>query len=78
MHKNNIIHYSSARKMERLFNILPTHLRSITGVKTDTFKNQLDKWLTRVPDIPRIDGYGVTVAAESNSVLHQKHFILKE
>ena len=78
MHKNNLIHYSPARKMERLFNILPPHIKSITGVKTDTFKKKLDKWLVGVPDAPKIDGYGATVAAESNSIWHQTHFTAKE
>ena len=78
MHKNNLIHYSPARKMERLFNILPPHIKNITGVKTDTFKKQLDKWLMIVPDTPRIDGYGATVAAESNSIWHQIHYTMKE
>jgi len=57
--------------MERLFNILPPHLRRMTGVKTDTFKKELDKWLMKVPDTPKIDGYGATVAAETNSIWHQ-------
>ena len=74
MTKINLIHHSPARKMERLFNILPIHLRRITGVKLETFKKELDKWLLKVPDTPKIDGYGATVAAESNSIWHQSHF----
>ena len=77
INKNNLIHYSPARKMERLFNILPPHLRRMTGVKTDTFKKELDKWLMKVPDTPKIDGYGATVAAETNSIWHQTRFITK-
>ncbi|CAL4209014.1 unnamed protein product [Meganyctiphanes norvegica] len=33
-----LIHNSTARKMERLFNILPHDIRNITGVTTETFK----------------------------------------
>ena len=77
INKNNLIHYSPARKMERLFNILPPYLRRMTGVKTDTFKKELDKWLMKVPDTPKIDGYGASVAAETNSIWHQTRFITK-
>ena len=69
-----LIHYSTARKMERLFNLLPPNLRNITGVTTDTFKKHLDKWLVNIPDTPKIDDYGMTVAAESNSIIHQVRY----
>ena len=69
-----LIHYSTARKMERLFNLLPPNLRNITGVTTDTFKKHLDKWLANIPDTPKIDDYGMTVAAESNSIIHQVRY----
>ena len=60
--------------MERLFNILPPKLRCITGVKTDAFKKHLDDWLKNVPDQPKIDNYGASVAAESNSICHQARY----
>ena len=41
------------------------------------FKKELDKWLMKVPDTPKIDGYGTTVAAETNSIWHQTRFITK-
>ncbi|CAL4122258.1 unnamed protein product, partial [Meganyctiphanes norvegica] len=44
-------------------------IRNLTGVETDNFKRLLDKWLLNVPDTPRIDDYGVTVAAESNTMV---------
>ena len=69
-----LIHNSTAKKMERLFNALPQDLRNITGVKTDSFKRRLDVWLQTVPDTPKIDDYGVTVAAESNSIFHQAKY----
>ena len=63
---------SPARKIERLFNCMPKHLREITGVTVDTFKNHLDEWLMReVPDQPTCDGYAVKVAAATNSICHQ-------
>ena len=69
-----LIHYSTARKMERLFNILPPNIRKITGKTTETFKKHIDKWLISIPDTPKIDGYGITVAAESNSILDQVRY----
>ena len=57
--------------MERLFNILPGRIRKITGTSTETFKKALDYWLRHIPDQPRIDSYGSSVAADSNSLLHQ-------
>ena len=36
----NIIHYSPARKMERLFNCLLPKIKAITGVKPEQFKKE--------------------------------------
>ena len=67
--KNSTLVYNSqVLKMMRLFNI-PEYLRNITGVKVETFKRKLDKWLSLVPDTPIIDNY--KAAAESNSLVHQ-------
>ena len=71
-----LIHNSTAKKMERLFNVIPPDLRNITGVKTETFKRHLDVWLQMVPDTPKIDDYGATVAAESNSIFHQAKYAI--
>ena len=38
-----MIHNSSARQMERLFNALPYKLQTVTGVKTETFNRKLDE-----------------------------------
>ena len=65
---------STARKMERLFNVLPHKMRNISGTTTEIFKRHLDMWLKSIPDTPKIDGYGATVAAESNSILHQARY----
>ena len=67
-----IIHNSTARQMERLFNAIPYKLQNVKNVKTDTFKKQLDKWLRGVPDTPKIDNYGATVGAATNSITKQK------
>ena len=36
-----------------------------------TFKSDLDKWLRTIPDMSRIDNYGVSVPAKSNSICKQ-------
>ena len=68
-----MIHYSTARQMERLFNALPYRIQKITGVKTDTFKKKLDEWLRDIPDIPKIDDYSVSVSAETNRIIDPKN-----
>ena len=54
--------------MERLFNAIPYMLQCISGLSSDTFKGHLDKWLTAIPDMPRIDNYGASVPAKSISI----------
>ncbi|CAL4188377.1 unnamed protein product, partial [Meganyctiphanes norvegica] len=71
-----LIHNSTARKSERLFNVLPQSVRNITETTTETFKRHLDKWLSSIPDTPKIDGYGANVAAETNSILHQTRYCI--
>ena len=51
------IHNCPARRIERVFNSIPPKLRNLTGIKTDTFKGHLDKWLKDVPDLPIIGKY---------------------
>ena len=70
-HNNNssIIYNSPALKMMKLFNTIPEDIRDTMGVKLETFKRKLDKWLELVPDTPIIDNY--RAAAESNSLVHQ-------
>ena len=58
--------------MERLFYTLLYKLQKITDVKVDTFKKHLDKWLRSIPDTPKIDDYGASVKAETNSIAKQK------
>ena len=66
-----MIHNSTARQMERLFNALPYRLQTVTGVKTESFKRKLDEWLRKIPDTPRIDDYGASVGVSTNSLVDQ-------
>merc|ERR1712212_371344 len=63
-----VIHNSTARQMERLFNALPYRLQTVTGVKTETFKRKLDEWLRTIPDTSRIDDYGASVGVLTERV----------
>jgi hypothetical protein len=65
------IYNSPARKIERAFNCLPSHLKNMTGVRTETFKEHLDKWLKKVPDLPRCGRYAMWVSAPSNAIHDQ-------
>ena len=42
-------------------------------MKTDTFKKKLDEWLREFPDTSKIDDYGASVDAETNSIVDQKN-----
>ena len=66
-----MVHNSTARQMERLFNALPYKLQTVSGVKTETFKRRLDEWLSTIPDTPRIDDYGASVGVSTNSLVDQ-------
>ena len=43
-------------KGARLFNLVPTEIRNLSGVSVETFKSGLDAWLTTIPDQPTIPG----------------------
>ena len=60
---------------QRLFNVIPMHIRNISECRVDTFKASLDKWLAGVPDEPQIQGYTQCRRAPSNSLvdMHQLH-----
>ncbi|KAG0729802.1 hypothetical protein GWK47_029616 [Chionoecetes opilio] len=55
-----VVHNSFTRNGARLFNAVPKAIRELTGVSTDSFKHQLDKWLASVPDEPPTPGYPST------------------
>ena len=42
-------------------------------MKTDTFKKKLGEWLRDIPDTQKIDDYGASVGAETNSIIDQKN-----
>ena len=60
---------SLAMKGAKIFNLLPCEIRNITASNVNTFKTQLDKFLSKIPDQPTLANEGR--AAETNSLLHQ-------
>ena len=72
---------SFAYSAPKLFNRLPKNIRNFTTSNESTnltlaFKNQLDKFLQRVPDQPTIYGNrAMTRPANSNSLIDQVHYI---
>ena len=43
----------------------------MTGVTLDTFKRLLDRWMLKVPDKPKCNGYAEFVRARSNALCDQ-------
>ena len=56
-------------KGARLFNLLPKEIRNLSGVSVNSFKSELDTWLTQIPDQPTIPGR--QRAALTNSLIDQ-------
>ena len=54
----------------KLFNVLPQPLRNTSGVKLDSFKSALDRYLKTVPDEPTLVGYTACRRADTNSIIH--------
>ena len=52
----------------RLFNALPKSLRNISNCPKETFKKQLDHFLSSLPDEPLLPNYFHLRRADSNSV----------
>ena len=67
---------SLAVKGAALFNICPRGLRDMASDHQDRFKQNLDSWLSEIPDQPTIPG--CQRAAISNSLLHQVPMMQKE
>ena len=65
-----MIHYSTARQMERLFRALLYRIQK-AGKQMHSKKN-LDEWLRDIPDTFRINDYGASVGAETN-IIDQKN-----
>ena len=57
----------------QLFNLLPKHIRDLSGVKLTAFKAALDNYLRKVPDEPQLPGYTAYRHASSNSLIHMVH-----
>ena len=61
---------SLSRFGSRLFNILPRYIRD-HKISLDSFKTILDKYLLAVVDEPNVPGYKMSMAVESNCLIHQ-------
>ena len=61
----------------KLFNVLPKPLRNLTGVKLDSFKSALDRYLSTIPDEPTLVGYTACRRADSNSLYHMHKLSVK-
>ena len=75
-YKVKTLHYHSiSQRGARLFNHLPKQLRNITGVKTEVFKRDLDRFLSSIPDQPGVPGYTAARPATSNSITAQLEYM---
>ena len=72
--QQTIITLSGYLVIFRLLNILPYHIRNLSGCTVDIFKNALDKFMRCIPDEPLIPGYTLYRRAESNSIVDMGHF----
>ena len=68
-HVRNARQASLGVKGCRLFNLLPRSLRDMKGATQDTYKKELDSYLSTIPDQPTLAG--TQRAAESNSLIDQ-------
>ena len=73
-HVQNLREASLSVRGQKLFNILPKHIRDLKGCTKDSFKTSLDQYLRTVPDEPQIQSYTLLRRAESNSLLHMSRF----
>ena len=55
----------------KLFNCLPKSIRNLRGIGVEEFKEQLDLFLSSVPDEPKISGAMPLNCEKSNRLLHQ-------
>ena len=68
-HVRNARQASLGVKGCRLFNLLPRSLRDMKGSTQDTYKKELDSYLSTIPDQPTLAG--TQRAAETNSLIDQ-------
>jgi len=57
----------SNKENSRAFKYMPTKLRDITGVRTETVKQHMDEWLSKIPDQSECARHAGCVAAKSNN-----------
>lgn len=69
----NSYHNTPFARMKKSFNSLPKELRNVTGVTADNFKNQLDRYISKIPDQPNVPGY--RKPSQTNSIGDQKSYI---
>ena len=55
----------------KLFNSLPKKLRNLKGCGIEIFKQELDAYLSTVPDEPKIGGLMPLNSSQSNSIEYQ-------
>ena len=53
----------------QLFNALPKQIRDTTNVSVEQFKKSLDAYLSKIPDMPLLNGYTAHRQAENNSIV---------
>ena len=54
---------------DSLLNSLPRNIRDLKGCSVEALKNELDKFLLKLPDAPLIPGYTASSLVGSNSVV---------
>ena len=64
----NMRHHFLATHGAILFNSIPKNLRNMSNCPVTTFKRQLDRYLSIIPDEPDIHGYTACKNATSNSI----------
>ena len=69
----NKLHNTPLYRTMKSFNSLPKKIRNITGLSTENFKYQLDRFISNVPDQPNIPGY--KKPALSNSICDQMKYM---
>ena len=69
-HLDTLVYHSFRFRGIRLFNAIPKHIRNISGCSVSSFKYQLDKLLTTIPDIPCVANYDNSLENSSHTNIH--------
>ena len=70
-HATTLAHHSFFQRSPRIFNALPKELRNTTTTNINSIKKSLDKFLSKIPDEPKIPGCYPTNHAISNKLEDQ-------